>query len=59
LRASSSRSSSGSANVGPFEGRGNRLDLDGPRLDEPRVAHAAHEVRVKLEPVEAGYRERL
>ena len=42
--------------VGPFEGRGNCLDLNGPRLDEPRGAYAAREVRVKLEPVEAGYR---
>jgi hypothetical protein len=45
--------------VGPFEGRGNRLELDGPGLGEPRGAHAARQVRVKLEPVEAGCRDRL
>ena len=39
--------------------RGNRLGLNRPGFYERRCAHAAHEVRVKLEPVEAGYRERL
>ena len=45
--------------VGAFERGGDGLGLDGPGYGEPCSAYPAHEVRVKLEPVEAGCRDRL